>query len=150
MSETRPLDLDVALTLARAALEAGSSVPETLRAVGRCGGAPELERAGAILLLGGDWAEATESVPERWRPLLDCLAPAWTSGADPTALLEHAAQAAARRRDRATKEAAARLGVRLVLPLGLCYLPAFVALGLMPVIVSFLGDLLGSGFTLTP
>ena len=39
--------------------------------------------------------------------------------------------------------AAARLGVRLVLPLGLCLLPAFVLLGIVPFVLSLGGRLLG-------
>jgi tight adherence protein B len=34
------------------------------------------------------------------------------------------------------RTAAARLGVRLVLPLGVCYLPAFVLVGLVPVLLA--------------
>lgn len=37
----------------------------------------------------------------------------------------------------------ARLGVRLVLPLGLCLLPAFVLLGIVPFVLSLGGRLLG-------
>lgn len=37
--------------------------------------------------------------------------------------------------------AASRLGVRLVLPLGLCYLPAFVLLGVMPVVAQLAGGI---------
>ncbi|HHW83721.1 MAG TPA: secretion system protein, partial [Actinomycetales bacterium] len=36
----------------------------------------------------------------------------------------------------------ARLGVRLVLPLGTCYLPAFVLVGVMPVILATGGQFL--------
>jgi pilus assembly protein TadC len=35
-----------------------------------------------------------------------------------------------------------RAGVLIVLPLGLCFLPAFVLAGLVPVIVAVLGDVL--------
>jgi pilus assembly protein TadC len=38
--------------------------------------------------------------------------------------------------------AARRAGVLIVLPLGLCFLPAFVLAGLVPVIVAVLGDVL--------
>jgi pilus assembly protein TadC len=38
--------------------------------------------------------------------------------------------------------AARRAGVLVVLPLGLCFLPAFVFAGLVPVIVAVLGDVL--------
>jgi pilus assembly protein TadC len=42
----------------------------------------------------------------------------------------------------ATEAAARRAGVLIVLPLGLCFLPAFVLAGLVPVIVAVLGDVL--------
>ncbi|MBM0257196.1 secretion system protein, partial [Micromonospora sp. 4G55] len=35
-----------------------------------------------------------------------------------------------------------RAGVLIVLPLGLCFLPAFILAGLVPVIVAVLGDVL--------
>lgn len=38
--------------------------------------------------------------------------------------------------------AAARLGVVLVLPLGVCVLPAFILLGVVPVLLTLVGDLL--------
>ena len=40
------------------------------------------------------------------------------------------------------REAAERLAVRLVLPLGLCHLPAFIILGIVPVVVGAGADLL--------
>ena len=40
------------------------------------------------------------------------------------------------------EEAAERLAVRLVLPLGLCHLPAFIVLGIVPVVASVGLDLL--------
>jgi pilus assembly protein TadC len=42
-----------------------------------------------------------------------------------------------------TRTAAGALGVQLVLPLGLCFLPAFVLLGLVPMILSLAGNLMG-------
>jgi hypothetical protein len=51
------------------------------------------------------------------------------------------ARAAARERDR---RAARQAGVRAVLPLGLCFLPAFVLLGVVPVVVGLAGPLLRS------
>lgn len=139
------LDVAIVLDLAAAALAGGASVPATFRALGRCGAGDELTAAGQSLLLGASWAEACAEVPTRLHPLRDALAPAWTAGVDPTALLSHAASAVRARRSREADVAAAKLGVRLVLPLGLCFLPAFVALGLVPVVLSFAGDLLGGG-----
>ena len=42
----------------------------------------------------------------------------------------------------AADAAARRAGVLIVLPLGLCFLPAFMLAGLVPVIVAVLGDVL--------
>ena len=42
---------------------------------------------------------------------------------------------------RRQQEAAAALGVRLVLPLGVCILPAFLLLSVVPVVISLLSDL---------
>ena len=61
----------------------------------------------------------------------------------PGAALRAAAGTLRRERHVRALEAAARLGVRLVLPLGLCYLPAFVLVGLVPVIVSMAAGVLG-------
>lgn len=51
------------------------------------------------------------------------------------------------RRDQqaAARQAAARLAVHLVLPLGVCFLPAFVLIGLLPVLLSLGGGVLGGG-----
>lgn len=66
----------------------------------------------------------------------EVLAPSWSDGVDPEPLLAHAASSLRRTRSARAREAAARLGVRLVLPLGLCLLPAFVLLGLVPVLLA--------------
>lgn len=65
-----------------------------------------------------------------------CLRPAWEQGAAPASAL----RAARDRHDRETEaravEAAERLAVRVVVPLGLCLLPAFVLLGLVPAVIA--------------
>lgn len=65
-----------------------------------------------------------------------CLRPGWEDGASPTALLVGTAAALRAGRRAADEEAAERLAVRLVVPLGLCHLPAFVVLGIAPVVAS--------------
>ncbi|SNU02595.1 tight adherence protein B [Ruaniaceae bacterium KH17] len=64
------------------------------------------------------------------------LEPAWTDGANPVPLLVGAAASVLARSDRAAREAAERLAVRLVLPLGLCFLPAFILIGVVPIVIS--------------
>lgn len=140
------VDVAVLLDLADAALTAGASVPGTLRALGRAlDGAPPgaaLRQAGAALLLGAPWDEAWAAAPAALVPLADALGPAWTDGIAPGPLLRQAADAVRAGRHRQAQEAAARLGVRLVLPLGLCFLPAFVLLGIIPVVLATGGALL--------
>jgi hypothetical protein len=127
------------------AVESGASVPGALEVVGRVLGGrtgAHLARAGSALLLGAAWETAWAHAPALAAGL-DGLAAAWRTGAAPGPPLRTAAAELRRRRDRAAREAAGRLGVRLVLPLGLCFLPAFVLIGLVPVLVSLGRSLLG-------
>ncbi len=140
------VDVAVLLDLAAAALAAGAAVPGALVSLGEAvGGAqgPALRRAGSALLLGAPWSEAWSAVPAGLRAVGEALEPAWVDGVPAGPLLTRAADHVRADRDRAAHEAAARLGVRLVLPLGLCLLPAFVLLGLVPVLLSTGGDLFG-------
>lgn len=127
------------------AVEAGASVPRALEAVGVALGGrtgADLGRAGAALLLGASWPAAWVHAPSLGRALAG-MASAWDSGTAAGPALRTAAAELRRHRDRAAREAAGRLGVRLVLPLGLCFLPAFVLVGLVPVLVSLARSLLG-------
>jgi hypothetical protein len=137
------LDEAVVLDLAAAALDAGASVPRALEALGEAVGGSEglgLRAVAAALLRGEPWDAAWSGAPSS-SSLRAALEPAWVDGVAPEAGLRgSAARVRGARADRA-REAAARLGVRLVLPLGLCFLPAFVLLGLVPVV-------LGSGLGL--
>ena len=49
-----------------------------------------------------------------------------------------------------TPAAARTAGVLVVLPLGLCFLPAFVLAGLVPVVVAVVGDVLTALTPVTP
>lgn len=62
----------------------------------------------------------------------------------PVAALLHAEAEERRRRSRSeARIRAAELGTRLLLPLGLCILPAFVALGVAPIVIAILSSTLG-------
>ena len=160
----RPEQVDpaVVIDLAAAALAAGASVPGSLQALGAavcphqheeptgreppgfapagrsaaCRDARALTAAGAALVRGASWGSAWDGTPETLRPLRDALEPAWVDGVAPEPLLRMAADQLRAGQARAAEEAAARLGVRLVLPLGLCFLPSFVLLGLAPVLLA--------------
>ncbi|WP_448760454.1 hypothetical protein [Actinomyces oricola] len=139
------VDEALVLDLAAAAFHAGASIPDALKALGRALGEEDLAVVGRALLLGADWEEAWEApatgAPPR-RRLKECLRPGWEDGASPAPLLAGTAACLRAGRQARDDEAAERLAVRLVLPLGLCHLPAFVVLGIVPVVASVGLDLL--------
>ncbi len=141
-----PADVVLLLDLLDVAVTTGAGIPQALRAVGAAVRGPDeqvLAEAGAALLLGASWSDAWARAPDRLHPVASALEQAWTLGAAPgTGLRRHAASLRRDRR-RVAREAAGRLGVLLVLPLGLCFLPAFVLTGLVPVLISLGDGLLG-------
>jgi len=108
-----------------------------------------LRRAADLLALGADpavsWSAAHDSVD----PQIDVfLRLARRSSASGVALAEAVSGLATQCRQQATHAAAAtaeRAGVLIAGPLGLCFLPAFVCLGIVPVIVGLAGDFVQSG-----
>lgn len=111
-----------------------------LAAVALCGGL-SVDRALALL----DSALADSGLPSADPTVAEVVAFASSAGAPVAGLLR--AEAAQRRttariRGRAAADEA---GVALLLPLGVCILPAFVALGVVPVIAAVLGTVVGGG-----
>lgn len=140
------VDPALVIALLGAAMAAGAPVPRAVRVVGAALGSVlghHLVRAGARLELGASWDEAWQGAPAGVQVVAAGLRDAWEVGAAPGALLQVAADQHRDRRRAAAHEAAGALGARLVLPLGLCSLPAFVLLGLVPVVLSLAGSLLG-------
>lgn len=67
------------------------------------------------------------------------------SGASFADAVSELAQAERVRAEDAAAAAAERAGVLISGPLGLCFLPAFVCLGIVPVVVGLAGNVLGGG-----
>ena len=144
-AERSGVDVQVVLELVAAALRSGAGVPRALRAVGaavRGADGPVLDRAAHALVLGSAWERAWAQAPVELSPMVRALRGAWMDGAAPGEALRAAGAEVRHERSAATRTAAARLGVRLVLPLGVCYLPAFVLVGLVPVLLALGIDLL--------
>ncbi len=134
---TAPVPL--VLDLLAAASESGASVPRSLAAVGAAVAGDrgrELAEAGAELGWGAGWTEAWSGRDPGLAPVARALRPAWEDGASPVAGARAGARAIRRVEHAAALAVAERLGVRLLLPLALCHLPAFVLLGIVPVLVS--------------
>lgn len=72
-------------------------------------------------------------------PLLAAIAAAADTGAPIRPLLLEEADAARLRAHARLEREAERLGVRVLIPLGACVLPSFVAIGVLPVLLSMLG-----------
>jgi pilus assembly protein TadC len=140
-------DLPLGADLLAAALRAGAPVDRAAGAVAEALGGPlgeRLQRTARSLRLGADPAEA-------WAHLADIdgaarlVAAAVRSSASGGALAGALGRLADDlRADRAVavEAAAQRAGVLIVLPLGLCFLPAFLLAGLVPVVIAVLGDVL--------
>lgn len=145
-------DLPLALDLLAACLAGGAPLPSAVVAVaaalpGTCG--DRLRRTGAALAVGSAPEEAWAALREGEDPdrpvaaaAVRALVRASEGGAPVAAAVSRlAADARAEARGRA-EQAARRAGVLAVAPLGLCFLPAFVLLGIVPVVVGLAGPLL--------
>jgi Flp pilus assembly protein TadB len=140
-------DMPLGCDLLAAALRAGAPVERAAEAVADALGGPlgaRLRRTARSLRLGAGPAEAWGHLAEVRGAdrLIAAAIRSSTSGGALAGALGRLADDL--RADRAvTFEAAAqRAGVLIVLPLGLCFLPAFLLAGLVPVLVAVLGDVL--------
>lgn len=144
--ETVQVELTVVLDLLASALGSGAGIPRALEAAGDALGGTDraaLRGAASALLLGAPWAAAWAGTGARFEHLAEALQPAWAHGAAPRDALRLAAVRIDQDARTRSRTAAARLGVHLVLPLGACFLPAFVLVGLVPVLLSLGAGVLG-------
>jgi pilus assembly protein TadC len=133
------------MAVSAAAAAAAPSAPPLLARV--------LHRAADLLALGADPAVAWSAPPGLPAGSLDTqidalLRLARRSATSGAALAEAVTELAAQCRHDAAHTAAAaaeRAGVLIAGPLGLCFLPAFVCLGIVPVVAGLAGDALQSG-----
>jgi Flp pilus assembly protein TadB len=141
-------DLPFAVDLLVACVSAGRSPPAAVRAVadvipGALG--DRLREVSARLALGADhervWRDL--AADPALAPLGHTLARSTRTGASVTTALARCADDVRRRR-RARADAIARaVGVRAAGPLGACFLPAFLLIGVVPTIVGAFGALAG-------
>ncbi|KOV19153.1 type II secretion system F family protein [Streptomyces caelestis] len=142
--------LPLAADLLAACIAAGAGPVAAAQAVGETLGGPvgeALARGAAEVRLGGEPAAAWRrlaSVPGAG-PLARLLERADVSGlplAGPAARLAAEARA---EWTRAATARARRAAVMVSAPVGLCFLPAFIAVGVLPVVIGLAGGVLGGG-----
>jgi pilus assembly protein TadC len=133
--------LAAGMAVASAAAATGPSAPRPLAGV--------LVRAADLLALGAEpgtaWSHPAGQEDQRLQALLRL---ARRSAASGSALARGVAELADQSRldaGDAARAAAERASVLIAGPLGLCYLPAFICLGIVPVVAGLAGDVLRSG-----
>lgn len=137
-----PVDTALVLELLAAQLRAGLAPLAALGALAQALNSRSLHTVCQRLQMGSGWGNAwSGSAAGTFGELRDALAPAYTGGAPSTALLLSLADAYRLSERRAAERAAGKLSVALVVPLGLCSLPAFICLGIVPILISLLPTL---------
>lgn len=137
----RELPLPLVLEMLSVAIRQGSSIPRALIAVGDIAAGEfgaGLRSAGEQLNKGVSWDDAWPDDGDL-AVVRDAFASSWHSGASPVERLETAVEQLDWDERSQIEQAAAKLSVRLLLPTGLCFLPAFVAVGIIPAVMSFVG-----------
>src|SRR5262249_10022819 len=133
------------VAVSAAAAAAAASAPSQLARV--------LRRAADLLALGADpsvaWSISprapASSVDAQTDALLRLARRSASSGAALAGGVEDLADQCRHGAAHAATAAAERAGVLIAGPLGLCFLPAFVCLGIVPVVAGLAGDVLKSG-----
>ncbi|MER7488649.1 type II secretion system F family protein [Streptomyces sp. NPDC126497] len=142
--------LPLAADLLSACIAAGAGPVLAAQAVGEALGGPvgeALARGAAEVRLGGEPAAAWHrlaSVPGA-RPLARLLERADVSGVPLAAPVARLAAGARAEWGRAATARARRAAVMVSAPVGLCFLPAFIAVGVLPVVIGLAGGVLGGG-----
>lgn len=130
------------LELVAAMLDAGCGIGRSLELVAAAASPSyrnSLRPVVAALAIGADWEtswRSSEGHSAEVLALRDALGFAALTGAPSSAILYAQAARMRRERFRAAEKRAASLSVKLVIPLGLCSLPAFICLGIVPVLLA--------------
>ena len=136
-------DLPGACDLLVVCLGAGLPVAGALAAVGEATPAPlgpELRAVAALYRMGAEPRRAWAGVPPELAGLGRVVVRAGESGSTVAPALRALAADSRAVARAATEAEVRRAGVWVLAPLGLCFLPAFVCLGVLPLILGIAGD----------
>ncbi|WP_131103484.1 secretion system protein [Ornithinimicrobium sufpigmenti] len=133
-----------ALELLALALLGGGALAEAARTVSRVlaeGDGAGLARVASALHHGQDTDQAWAAAGPGWEPARRSLELARVAGVAPGPALRQTAADLRAAQITDVEVGTARLGVRLVLPLGLAFLPAFVLTTVLPLVLALTRDL---------
>ncbi|MEU0133777.1 type II secretion system F family protein [Streptomyces sp. NPDC006296] len=142
--------LPITADLLASCLSAGAGPREAAEAVGETIAGPvgeRLARTAGVILLGGEPDQAWRQFGELpgAAPLARCLARAASTGAPAAEPVSRIADEIRAERASAAVARAQRAGVLITAPVGLCFLPAFLAMGVAPVVIGLATGLTRSG-----
>lgn len=140
-------EIAASMVLLSVALQSGSGVVEAIEHVAQV--APAVPAAElAVVAAGLRWGLAEDrawaEVDARWSRTALALRMAREAGVPPSSLLVTGAEDLRSSRLAAIDIAAAGLGVRLVIPLGVAFLPAFVLTTVVPVVLALARQVLAA------
>ncbi|WP_329088922.1 type II secretion system F family protein [Streptosporangium sp. NBC_01469] len=140
-------DLPLAADLMVACLRVGQPVTGAIDVTVEAIGGPLGERLAWVsgqLRLGAAPESAWQALASErsLAPLARAMSRAALSGAPVADVLARLSDDSRRAARAASSAAAQRVGVQVVAPLGLCFLPAFVFLGIIPVVAGLAGEVL--------
>ncbi|MDR3116679.1 MAG: type II secretion system F family protein [Bifidobacteriaceae bacterium] len=137
-------DTGLILQLILAALKSGISIPRSLEIIGKAmenKTGDELKTISKKLKLGLPWTLAWKNTSARFNPIINSLEDAWNNGSSPESIINLKIEQLRKDKLYRAKTAGEQLGVKIVIPLGLCFLPSFIFIGILPVIISLVGNL---------
>lgn len=140
-NKQRSTDPALVLDIMAQQFVSGSSLPTGLLAVGKyLPGCQPLTDVANQLLLGVDWetAWAPTDNDHQLKQLAHELRFVYTSAVPSAHMLTTAATALRTNRKRMAEQLAQELAIRLVLPTGICMLPSFILLGIVPMVLALL------------
>lgn len=142
--------LTLVLEMVAVSLRQGASIPFALEGVGRTLGGAYAEtmiRVARLLVEGNDWyfswAQAMRHpwIGEAMTVLSGCLESSWLHGTSPLNRMDTTIDQVERKVRSRLDQETARLSIRILMPTGLCILPAFVLIGVIPCIAAFAGGM---------
>ncbi|WP_416517322.1 pilus assembly protein [Bifidobacterium asteroides] len=142
--------LSLVLALLGVAVRQGASLPRAMSVVGGLLPGPyglRMVRVAHLLGRGNGWdlswsgAIGDPDYGQSMQVLADCLEPSWRLGSSPLARIETTMRQLHRHARSVLARVAATITVRLLVPTGLCILPAFVLIGVIPCIAAFAGGM---------
>ncbi|MFW0107552.1 type II secretion system F family protein [Rothia sp. P7181] len=149
--ENRTIPDALVIDLCTVMLEAGLGLHQVLEYIAQLydevlrqeDSAHEIQQVIQQLYRGYAWSYSWQNVPNRapFTVLEQSLGFLAATGAPSAQILQVVSDRLRRQEYRHAEQQAQKLGVRLVLPLGLCSLPSFICLGVIPLLISLIPSL---------